>query len=374
MLPRTPEQRAELAAAGGYVVPERAVDAQSLVAFADVVVSAGGTMNREAVALGTPVWTTFEGRLGAVDERLIGEGRLRRLERPEDVTVVPARPRADRRPRACGATPTCSAACWSTASTASAMPRMPRMPRRIGPAAVLPVHRHSVPQVLVDAGLVALSYYLAYQLRFDGAVTPRYQDLLERTIAFAVIGSVCCFAIFGLYRHWMRYASRRDYMEVVQAVVIATLLLPAYVAIVRAQAPAHGRGLRLRQGADRRARAPRAARWACSWAAGASCVQSLYERPLRGFRARRDARSVLIVGAGDGGRLLLREILRNPDLGYRPVGFIDDDPRKLRARIDRGLRVLGHDDASSAACSTTWSPTRSSSPSPPRRARCAPGW
>ena len=88
VLPRTPEQRAELARAGGYVVPERAVDAQSLVALADVVVSAGGTMNREAVALGTPVWTTFEGRLGAVDERLIAEGRLRRLVRAADVEVV----------------------------------------------------------------------------------------------------------------------------------------------------------------------------------------------------------------------------------------------------------------------------------------------
>src|ERR671939_514401 len=70
-------------------------------------------------------------------------------------------------------------------------------------------------------------------------------------------------------------------------------------------------------------------------------VQSLYERPLRGFRARPDARSVLIVGAGDGGRLLLREMLRNPELGYRPVGFIDDDPRKIGVRIDRGLDVLG---------------------------------
>jgi len=88
VLPRTGAQRAELAAAGGYVVPERAIDAQSLIAFADVVVSAGGTMNREAVALGTPVWTTFEGRLGAVDERLIAERRLRRLARAEDVDVV----------------------------------------------------------------------------------------------------------------------------------------------------------------------------------------------------------------------------------------------------------------------------------------------
>ena len=63
------EQRAELAREGGFIVPEQAIDAQSLIAFADLVISAGGTMNREAVALGTPVWTTFEGRLGAVDER-----------------------------------------------------------------------------------------------------------------------------------------------------------------------------------------------------------------------------------------------------------------------------------------------------------------
>ena len=73
-------------------------------------------------------------------------------------------------------------------------------------------------------------------------------------------------------------------------------------------------------------------------------VHAAYERPLRGFRARKDARSVLIVGAGDGGRLLLREIMRNPELGYRPVGFIDDDPRKQGARIDRGLEVLGTTD------------------------------
>jgi predicted glycosyltransferase len=88
VLPRTAEQRAELARAGGFVIPERAIDAQSLIAFADLVISAGGTMNREAVALGTPVWTTFEGRLGAVDERLIAEGRLRRLERAEDVALT----------------------------------------------------------------------------------------------------------------------------------------------------------------------------------------------------------------------------------------------------------------------------------------------
>ncbi len=79
VLPRTDAQREQLSGVAGFTVPERAVDAQSLIAFADLVISAGGTMNREAVALGTPVYTTFEGRLGAVDERLIGEGRLRKL-------------------------------------------------------------------------------------------------------------------------------------------------------------------------------------------------------------------------------------------------------------------------------------------------------
>ena len=87
VLPRTDAQREELAKAGGFIVPERAIDAPSLVAYADLVISAGGTMNREAVALGTPVWTTFEGRLGAVDERLIADGRMLRLTRAEDVVL-----------------------------------------------------------------------------------------------------------------------------------------------------------------------------------------------------------------------------------------------------------------------------------------------
>lgn len=78
VIPRTETQREHLNALGApsLIVPERAIDAQSLIAYADLVVSAGGTMNREAVALGTPVYTIFAGRMGAVDEALISEGRL----------------------------------------------------------------------------------------------------------------------------------------------------------------------------------------------------------------------------------------------------------------------------------------------------------
>jgi uncharacterized protein len=96
VLPRVASQRAELAGVPEFVVPERAIDAQSLIALSDLVISAGGTMNREAVALGVPVYTTFEGRPGAVDERLIAEGRMRRLDDPEELEL-------DKRQRADGA-------------------------------------------------------------------------------------------------------------------------------------------------------------------------------------------------------------------------------------------------------------------------------
>lgn len=89
VLARTPEQREAIRALGleRVVVPDRAVDGRSLVAFADALVSAGGTMNREAAVLGTPVWSIFEGRMGAVDEMLAREGRLRFLNDPAEVKI-----------------------------------------------------------------------------------------------------------------------------------------------------------------------------------------------------------------------------------------------------------------------------------------------
>jgi predicted glycosyltransferase len=87
-LPRTAEQRAEIRRGfPSLLVPEHVVDARSLVALADLVVSAGGTMNREAVALGVPVYTTFAGELGAVDESLVSEGRLRILTSASELVL-----------------------------------------------------------------------------------------------------------------------------------------------------------------------------------------------------------------------------------------------------------------------------------------------
>ena len=92
LLPRTPEQAIEFGMASGVTVPERPIDGPSLVYAADVVISAGGTMNREAALLGTPTWTTFRGELGAVDRSLIESGRMRILERPEQLLITKRTP------------------------------------------------------------------------------------------------------------------------------------------------------------------------------------------------------------------------------------------------------------------------------------------
>ena len=97
---------------------------------------------------------------------------------------------------------------------------MPRMRRRLRSRG-LPDPPPRLPQVALDAGLVALAYYLAYRLRFDGGVPGVYMDLFERTIAFAIVGSVVVLRAVGLYRHWMRYASQRDYLKIAQACVVA---------------------------------------------------------------------------------------------------------------------------------------------------------
>ncbi len=212
------------------------------------------------------------------------------------------------------------------------------MRRRLRSAAV-PVHRHALPQIALDACLVALAYFLSYQLRFDEGVPERYQELFEHSMTIAVVGSVLVFWASGLYRHWWRYASQREFVRVVQAVFVGTLVLVGGIAVLD---PAYVNTSTGFEGISPPTGVialffmltlgfTMAARW---------LVRLFYERPVGSFRPKRGARSVLIVGAGEGGRLVLKEIMRNPDLGLRPVGFVDDDPRKRGLRIS-GVRVHG---------------------------------
>jgi len=206
-------------------------------------------------------------------------------------------------------------------------------------SAIWPFHRHSVPQLAIDALLVAGAYFLAYRLRFDSGVPERYDDLFAATLPWAVPASLGVFMLFGLYaKHW-RYVTQRDFVTILQAVAIASLVLTGSIALIHpttVRSVTGEVGVNLPSGL--------AALYfllTLALVGGARfAARTFHERPLRGFRPAKDARRVLIVGAGDGGRLVLREILRNPSLRLNPVGFVDDDPLKRGLRFD-GVRVLG---------------------------------
>jgi FlaA1/EpsC-like NDP-sugar epimerase len=221
------------------------------------------------------------------------------------------------------------------------------MRRRIR-AAALPIHRHSLPQLAVDGALVAIAYYLAFELRFDNGaggssqLPHDYQLLLERTIWWVLGGSLIVLVLARVYQRRWRYAGQRDYEAVLRAVVLIVLLSVVAIEVAR---PVH----RYPHGITVAVSLPIGVvvlffllclLFLCGVRMGARAV---YERrPLAGFRGGgKGERSVLIVGAGDGGRLVLREIVRNRGLGLQPVGFLDDDPRKRGLRID-GVKVRGN--------------------------------
>jgi FlaA1/EpsC-like NDP-sugar epimerase len=221
------------------------------------------------------------------------------------------------------------------------------MRRRIRSVALVPFHRHVLPQIAVDGALVALAYYLAFHLRFDQGLTHRYVLLLERTIWWVTAGGVLVLVLARVYLRSWSYAGQRDYWAILRGVAVITLLTVMGVAVLRPVQIPHGAG------------APHAdATIALALPNGVIAMffmllllalvgvrviaRAINERRLPGvFRGVREGeRGVLIVGAGDGGRLVVREIVRNRELGLVPVGFLDDDPRKRALRID-GVKVLG---------------------------------
>ena len=214
------------------------------------------------------------------------------------------------------------------------------MRRRIRSAA-LPLHRHALPQLAVDGVLVALAYYLAFQLRFDSGPTKQYEHLREATIWWVLLGSLPVLILSHVYQRRWRYAGQRDYEAVARAVAIIVLLSVVAIEVLR---PVY----RYPHGNTVAVVLPNGvivlfALLSLVFLVGVRAIaRSVYERrPLAAFRGPKGERTVLIAGAGDGGQLVVREIMRNRELGLVPVGFLDDDPRKRRLRID-GVRVRGN--------------------------------
>ena len=195
---------------------------------------------------------------------------------------------------------------------------------------MIPINRHRVWNLAADAGLVAAAWYLAFELRFDHGVPVYYQTLLERTILVVVGIKLVVFVFFGFYNRWWRYVSTRDMWGAARGVVVASVIadLTVYFA-----SPVHD------------VRLPRSIAatdllLTLAFIAGSRMIaRSIIERPQpHNVLAR--GKEVIVVGAGDAARLMLREMLRTPALGYTPIGLIDDDPRKKNIRIE-GVRVLG---------------------------------
>jgi FlaA1/EpsC-like NDP-sugar epimerase len=196
-----------------------------------------------------------------------------------------------------------------------------------------PVNRHRVWQVVFDAALIVAAWRLTFFLRFDKTTPVFYRHLLDaQVIALVVVLKLATFVLFGFYNRWWRYVSTRDMWGAARGVTVASAL--TYL-ILYAFPPNHT------------ARLPRGIAaldflLVLAFVAGTRLLaRTLIERPRAGLVAH--GKEVLIVGAGDAGQLMVREMQRNRQLHYTPIGFVDDDPRKRGARIV-DVRVLGTTD------------------------------
>jgi FlaA1/EpsC-like NDP-sugar epimerase len=196
-----------------------------------------------------------------------------------------------------------------------------------------PVNRHRVWQLVFDAVLIVAAWRLTFFLSFDKSTPVYYRHFLDwQVVAYVVALKLGVFVVFGFYNRWWRYVSTRDMWGAARGVTVAAsltyLLLyafpPAHTSRLPHRIPALDYLLLLALVAGTR-----------------MLARTLIERPAGGPLAH--GKEVLIVGAGDAGQLMAREMQRNRQLHYTPIGFVDDDPRKAGARLNN-VRVLGTTD------------------------------
>ena len=196
-----------------------------------------------------------------------------------------------------------------------------------------------LPQVAVDGVLVALAYYLAFQLRFDEGLTHRYSLLLQRTIWWVALGGVVVLVLARVYLRSWSYAGQRDYEAILRGVIAIVLLAVVGVAVARPVQIPYGPYHAGRPAGVSTVDLPLGVivlffLLALSALVGVRVLaRALRERRLQGaFRGVREGeRGVLIVGAGEGGRLVLREIARNRELGLAPGRLPRRRPAQARA-------------------------------------------
>jgi len=193
-----------------------------------------------------------------------------------------------------------------------------------------PLNRHRLWQVGVDAALIAAAWVLSWYVRFDGDWPRYYERYLEWDVVVLVVGiTLPVFVAFGFYNRWWRYVSTRDMWGAVRGVLAAGIAAFLVFTVLDFHPATVPRGI-----------------WIVhvllllGLVTGSRLLaRTLIERPAAGTIVAR-GREVIVAGAGDAAQLILRELLRNPGLGYTPIGLVDDDPRKKNLRL-HGVRVLG---------------------------------
>jgi FlaA1/EpsC-like NDP-sugar epimerase len=196
-----------------------------------------------------------------------------------------------------------------------------------------PVNRHRVWQLAADAGLIAAAWLLAFQVRFDsyGKIPPYFEKLVSwRTVLLVVAIKLVVFTAFGFYNRWWRYVSTRDMWGALRGVIVASLAASLIVYFFPPADTARlPRGIAVIDGL-----------FLLALVAGSRLLaRTIFERPGAASLVAR-GKEVLVVGAGDAGQLVIREMLKSRALGYTPIGVVDDDPRKKNLRL-HGVRVLG---------------------------------
>jgi FlaA1/EpsC-like NDP-sugar epimerase len=242
------------------------------------------------------------------------------------------------------------------------------------------LNRHRLWQVAVDAVLVGIAWYATYEVGFQIERNPGWNAYWKQTILIVIVIKIVSLAAFGAYNKWWRYLSLPDIMALLRAIGIASIVLLIGLSIVKFPRgvivhPEASKGqqkqlnavdcdppvahcvTQFKKDAIAKSLLPRPAReraaskralvldlvFTLILLGGARVLaRSLIERPRRGsFVAQ--GKKVLIVGAGDAGNLILREMLSNRLAGYTPIALVDDDPNKLRYRF-QGVKVIGTTD------------------------------
>jgi FlaA1/EpsC-like NDP-sugar epimerase len=194
------------------------------------------------------------------------------------------------------------------------------------------VFKRRAQQFAADAVLAAAAFGLAFVLRFLDVpigIPHRYVTMLAGSIAFVAIGKAIVFEVLGLHRKWWRYFQLPDMWPVVRASVVASMILVAVFTLAKPYDYNLPRSVVVFD-----------LLLTILLVGGARLVRrTIAERPDKATRGAR-TRGVLIIGAGSGGQMVVRELKLNPDLGVRAIGFVDDDPGK-RDMTAAGVKVLG---------------------------------